>query len=53
MLVTVSPTSTNLYNFNKYVCTETSMGISMQDVGPFQKEYRQTVHNMGKIIINR
>ncbi|XP_014486912.1 PREDICTED: cytochrome P450 4C1-like [Dinoponera quadriceps] len=32
---------------------ETSMGISLEDFGPFQQKYRQTVHNIGKILIYR
>lgn len=32
---------------------ETSMGISLENFGAFQQEYRQSVHDMGKIIIDR
>lgn len=32
---------------------ETSMGTSLKDIGRFEQEYRQSVYDMGKIVVNR
>jgi len=33
--------------------TETAMGTSLQNMGEFQQQYRQAIHEMGNILVYR